>query len=828
MTRSAVVAQDFAVEIILHAIGGEAVKSLKEKTEAAIFILPHGLINMFCCKKIAPILALAAVLSPAEARTRKGDRLLNQGREAEVRKEYDRALELFEQALSEDPGDPAYQLAMRRARFQAGQKHVELGLRLRRDGKLAEALAEFEKGYAIDPSSMLAEQEVRRTRAMIERNERGGVAPEDRALTPAEVAKKEQEERISRYLPIPELQPISTKPLDLTMRNAQPRTIFETIGKLAGINVVFDADPAGALPTRTMSVEFQGETLERALDHVATLTRAFWKPLSPNTIFITQDNTTKRRDYEEQVVKTFYLKNVNTPQELQEFAVNLRTLCNIRTLGTVNSQRALIIKAEADKVALAEKMIADMDKPRAEVVIDVLVLETSRSKDRTLGFGLDGINVPIAYNGKVEDEEGNESTAAIPLNRLRRLSSGDFSLILPSASIQAVLSDRNTRVLQSPQVRAVDSFKSILKIGDRVPTASGSFQPGIGGVGINPLVNTQFQYIDVGVNVDITPTIHGTDEVSLHVDMDLSTVRDRIDLGGIEQPVIGQRKVTFDVRLIEGEVSVLGGLMQDQRTQGVSGVPGFSAIPLLGRLFSREITNKADNELLFVLIPHIVRGHEVTDTNLRGIAVGNEQVIKLNMAPRRTVEAATPAAAPAAPPATAPPATAPPATAPPATAPPATAPPPAAPPKAAAPSPAPTPARVSFTPSAAQSQVGSTITVTLMVENATDLFTTPFRINFDPKIVRLNDVTPGPLLTSDGGQILPPSKNIQNDTGDASVTLTRVPGAGGVTGSGALATFIFQAVGPGTARIMFSDIALRDSKLQQIPAAAAQLAITVR
>jgi hypothetical protein len=135
---------------------------------------------------------------------------------------------------------------------------------------------------------------------------------------------------------------------------------------------------------------------------------------------------------------------------------------------------------------------------------------------------------------------------------------------------------------------------------------------------------------------------------------------------------------------------------------------------------------------------------------------------------------------------------------------------------------------VSFNPSAAQSQVGSTITVTLMVENATDLFTTPFRINFDPKIVRLNDVTPGPLLTSDGRQILPPSKNIQNDTGDASITLTRVPGAGGVTGSGALATFVFQAVGPGTARIMFSDIALRDSRLQQIPAAAAQLAITVR
>jgi len=790
---------------------------------------------MLYCKKLAAIGMVLVLLSPLDARTRKGDKLMEQGRAAEVRRQYDQALDLYEQALSQDPADSAYQLSMRRVRFQAAQFHVERGMKLRLDGKTAEALAEFEKSYAIDASSTIAEQEIRRTRAIIEREKKEALGPpserKDPGLTPADVSKKEAQERIDRVMSVPELKPLSSKPIDLTIRNQPPKALFETLGKVAGINVVFDSDiPTGG---RAQSVEFVNSTLEEALDHLSTLTKSFWKPLSANTIFVTQDNTTKRRDYEDQVVKVFYLKNVNTAQELQEIAVDVRSICDIRRLFTYTAQMAIIVRAEADRVALAEKVIADLDKPKAEVVIDVLVLETNRTKDRTLGLGLaDGIDTAIAYNGKTTNADGETTgTAAIPLNRISRLSTGQYSVVLPSASLQATLSDRNTRVLQSPQVRAADNAKAILKIGDKVPTASGSFQPGIGGVGINPLVNTQFQFLDVGVNVDITPKIHGIDEVSLHVDMDISNVRDHVDLGGISQPVIGQRKVTFDVRLREGEISVLGGLMQSQTSQAVSGFPGLASIPVLGKLFSREITNKSESELLFVLIPHIVRAQELTESNLRGISTGNDTVIKLTMSPKRTEPAtpAPPAAAatqPATPPPATAPATAPPATAPPVTAPPATAPPATAPPIAQAPSAA--PMRVSFAPAKAEGQLGSTITVTLVVDGATDLFTTPFRINFDPKVVRLNDVTPGNLLTSDGKQLLPASKNIMNDTGDASITLTRVPGSGGVSGSGTLATFVFQAIARGTTTISFADIALRDSKLQQIPAAATPLTITVR
>jgi general secretion pathway protein D len=811
---------------------------------------------MLYCKSLAVFLTLNALIAPLAARTRKGDRLVAQARLAEVKKQYDQALEFIEQALSDDPTDYGYQIIMARVRFEAAQSHVERGLKLRNAQKPAEALVEFERAYAIDPSSSIAEQEIRRTRAILDEEKKKGAAvkPEDRGLSAADIARRDALDRVDRMLPVPELKPLSTRPIDLKMNNQPPKVLFETVAKLAGLNVMFDPDiPAGG---KNLSIELNGSTVEEALDYLGTLTKSFWKPLSSNTIFVTQDNTTKRRDYEDQVVKVFYLKNVQTAQELQEIATDVRTICDIRRLYTYTAQNALIVRGEADRVALAEKLVQDMDKPKAEVLIDIMVLAHNVDHSQTLAFGLsDGINSAITYTGNSSNTSSSSTTSAtattnttgstptgtngsttptttsgsIALNQIRHLSTSGYSVVLPNANVQAVLSRSNTKVLQSPQVRAADGAKAILKIGQKVPTASGSFQPGIGGVGINPLVNTQFQFLDVGVNVEITPKIHGTDEVSLHVDMDISEVDSYTNLGGINQPIVGQRKVTFDVRMKEGEVNVLGGLMQANQTDSISGVPGLSEIPLLGHLFKSRQTDNMLNELIFVLVPHIMRAQDLTAENLRGVASGSDTVVKLNYAARHPVETPAPGAAPAkgatAPIVTPPVATAP-ATAPPATAPPATAPPATAPPATATPPPG--AARLSFTPSIAEGQLGSAISVPLIVENAKDLFTAPLKVKFDPKVIRLNDVVPGTLLTSDGKQILPASKNILNDTGEASVTLSRAPGAGGVSGSGTLVTFVFQAVAQGSTAVSVTELTLRDSKLQQIPAAPPQLTVTVR
>ncbi len=231
----------------------------------------------------------------------------------------------------------------------------------------------------------------------------------------------------------------------------------------------------------------------------------------------------------------------------------------------------------------------------------------------------------------------------VPLSNLGRLSTADFSTTIPGATLQLVLSDANTKVLQSPQLRAVDNVKATLKIGDRQPTATGSFQPGIGGVGINPLVNTQFTFIDVGVNVEITPRVHDNGDVSLHIDLDISSVTGHVNLGGIDQPIIGQRKISHDIRMPEGAVQLLGGLTKYQETKTKTGVPGLMGVPILGKLFSGDSVDRQRQELMIALIPHIVRRPEYTAENLRGIAVGNQQSVHLSYGRQA---GATPPAAP--------------------------------------------------------------------------------------------------------------------------------------------------------------------------------------
>lgn len=788
---------------------------------------------------IATLFALCAPLAPLEARTRKGDKLLAQGREREVRKDWDAALEFYEQALSDDPSDAAYQLAVNRVRFQAAQAHVHRGLTVRNQGRLSEALIEFQRAYAIDPSSSAAEQEIRRTQQMIAREKKSAekLSDEERSLTPAQLAKQRAQERIANMLPVPELKPLNPTPITIKMNNQPARVLFETVGKVAGINVLFDPEYT---PGKNQSIELTNATLSEALDYLAVLTKSFWKPLSANTIFITNDNTTKRRDYEEQVMKVFYLTNVNTPQELQEIVTAVRSVADIQRLFVYNAQNAIIARGEADRIALAEKIITDLDKPKSEVVVDVIVLQTSTALTRKLAatMAAGGINTPIVYNPRqriragilnTDNSSGGEggegggsgttTSPAIPLSNFGKWATSDYALILPDGLLQAVLNDRGTRVLQSPQLRSVDNQKATLKIGDKQPTATGSFQPGIGGVGINPLVNTQFTFIDVGVNVDITPRVHENNEISMHVELEISSVRDKVNLGGIEQPVISQEKAIHDIRLRDGQVNVLAGLSQNQETKTIVGIPGLSSIPVIKYLFSNEQVERSQSELLIALIPHIVRRPEISEDNLRGVAVGNATVVKLNYGRDQEQK---PAEAPQAPAAPAPAAPAPAAPAPeepkPAPAP------PAGPPQAAAPTGA---ARVNLVPAQVEAAQGGTVVVNMVLENAADLFSAPVQIKFDPKVLRLNDVVRGTLMGSDGQQVIF-TKNILNDAGTATVNLNRMPGTAGISGSGTLLTLTFQAVGPGVASVEAPQFTARNSKAQPIVTASPVAVVTVK
>lgn len=613
-------------------------------------------------RRAVSILILSLLLSPASplpARPRAGDKLIAEGRLHEQDKEGDAALELYQKALQLDPSNLLYRMAVDKTRFQAAQAHIEKGLFARSRGMLEGALAHFETALHIDPSASVAETEIRLTREMLDR-ERHNTArtgcpstAEEKALTPVDLMRRESQDERRRLLPVPRLQPLSPVPVNLKMVNQSPRILFETVGKYAGINVIFDSEYQ---PGKNTSIELMDSTIGEALDCLAVLTRSFWKPLSRNTIFVTNDNPTKRRDYEEQVIKVFYLSNINTPQELQEVITTIRSVADLQRVTQFNSQYAIIARGEADKITLAEKIIADLDKPRSEVVVDILVIEADTSFSRQISAAIapTGLNVPVTFSPHSSIQAGTTTASsssssstststitsstttsgstAIPLSSLGHLSSSDFSITLPSALLQAALSDANTKIVQSPQVRSVDSMKATLKIGNRQPTATGSYQPAVSGTSVNALVNTQFTYIDVGVNVDLVPRVHENGDVSMHIELEISNVNGQVSLGGIDEPIIGQRKVVHDIRMREGEVNLLGGLMSQQQSKTVTGIPGLSSLPVLRRLFTGESVDRSRSELMIVIIPHIVRRPEVSPENIRGIATGNSTVVKLNYA----------------------------------------------------------------------------------------------------------------------------------------------------------------------------------------------------
>ncbi len=834
--------------------------------------------------------ALLGPLTPAEARTKKGDKFLAEGKVHEGKKEWDAALDCYEKAQSEDPSDPVYQIAADKGRFQASQAHVEKGLTIRAQGQLGEALIEFEKAYAINPGSAIAGQELAETQQMIlrerKRIEQTGreAAPEVRALTPGQVAERDELNKIDRMLPIPELRPMKPGLVDLKM-TGKVKTIFETLGKYAGINVLWDPDyqPLTA-PHDTFTVDFDKTTLDQALDYIAVLSKSYWKPLSANTIFVTNDNPTKRRDYEEQVLKTFYLHNISSPTEMQEIVNAVRTVPELTKVFPDTAQYAIVVRGEADKVALATKIVHDLDKPRPEVLLDILILETSTTFNKQISAAIasGGLNVPINFTPRSSIQVQNSSTgtttssttsstssttssitnpvtttpttgssttgSAIPLNELGHLSSADFSTTLPSALLQAAMSDAKTTVLQAPELRAVDNIKSTLNIGEREPTASGSFQPGVGGVGINPLVNTQFTYIDIGVNVTVLARVHSDSEVSMDLELNLTTVAGQVNLGGINQPIIGQRKIQHSLRMKEGEVAIIGGLVTKQDDKTVTGIPGLSSIPFLGNLFKGSTVDHNTDNVIIVVIPHIIRKPDFTEENLRAVAVGNQQTVKLNYAPNPEAEA-PPAPASAIAPGEAQPPTAgapptalppgvpggpvpingPPMTAPPATAPPSTAPPlpPATAPPATAPAATAGTAALRFAPTPVQAAVGGTFSVSLMMDNAADLAAAPIQVVFDPKILKLNDVSQGDLM-GQGGVAATLTKNIQNDAGGAAVQLSRPPGSPGVNGSGTLLTFNFSAVAPGSTQITAPNVMLRNSQGAAAATGSPQLTVNVK
>ncbi|MGB7024723.1 MAG: cohesin domain-containing protein [Candidatus Acidiferrales bacterium] len=737
----------------------------------------------------------------------KGNQDYKVGRKAELAGDYDTAVVSYARALKSDPGNAEYQLRSIRAHFEAGQFHVEQGEKDLNKGQLEMALAEFQKAEAIDPSSAIASQEAQKTLDLVakvkeaEQPKPVGVAPpEDTGLMSAP----------------PELKPLSREPINLKMTN-DARVVFETIGQLAGLSVIFDP----SYVSRRIPVDLPNVTLEQGLDAVALEADAFWKPVTSNIILVATDNPQTRLKLQDEQVQTFYLRNTTTPAELTEITNGLRQLLDITRLQPVAADNAIVMRTTPDKLMLASKIIDSLDKAKPEVIIQFDVLEARLDREHELGIqppqSLTVTGTPrsaIQPQTTTSGSSSGTSTPTVPevtLNNLKHLSTADYSLTLPGATLNALLTDTTTRVIQDPSIRVTDGATAKLSIGDQVPIAVSTLTPGIGvasGGTLNTLGSTSFQYKDVGVIISVTPRVHPDGEVSLNYSIEVSSVTSQSNIGGIQQPIISSRKVgPADIRLRDGEVNLVGGLITRSETKALNGWPGVAHIPFLRYFFSNQDNKAEDDEVLIAMTPHVVRMPSITADDMRALAAGtdtNVRVFQKNVdGPNAAGEAATAqnSAAPTGVPGTASSA-------------------PASPTASGA-------ASLQFQPASISLKPGDTMTVGLAIDNAHDLFSIPLLLKYDPAVIQIEDIRNGGFL-SGGTQEIAVVHQVDQQQGQAVVSATRRPNTPGISGTGTLLGIVIKAIAPGTSQLQVVQVNARDSQQKPLPVTSGTATIQVQ
>ena len=785
----------------------------------------------------AVLLLCGGFLACAPAHAQSASSWNKKGQAAEARDDYDAAFEAYRQAHLKKPTDLRYKTRYERLKFEAANMHVDRGRILRNSGDVDGALNEFARAVQIDPGNQAAAQELQITEKP-KPDASGATPPPGSAsgggiVSPGFGEQTQRQKQVLRDIssmegPV-ELQPVNDDPITLHMVE-DTKVIYQAIGKAAGLNVIFDPD----YTSKRISVDLTSMSLVDALRVVGTLSGTFWKPVTTNTIFVAQNNRTKRTDLDDLAVETFYLTNVSQQNDANEILVALRNLFDPSTkMFLIASQNAIVMRATPEELILAEKIINDLDRTRAEVVVDVAVLEVSRQLERNLGitlptsFGLtpqySNANISTSSTTTATSTTTASTTSGITLNTLGNLNATNFAVSLTGGQVNALLSDSDTRVLQNPRIRATDGQNATLKIGSKIPVATGSYSAGAAITTASLGVQTQFTYLDVGVNIDITPTVHYDREVSLKLKIEISAQNGSVTISGVTEPIISQRVVQQIIQLKDGEPSILAGLLQQQDTKAVSGTPGLGEIPFIKYFFSSQDKTQQSDEIVFLLIPHIVRESILTADNMRPVDTGTGQSFGLRFKSPEQI-AAEAASAPVTGTAASPklqPTTASNAA------------------RAAIGTisaegnliPQPTPgAAVTATSGAASGQppvtltvvpqvvnqaVGATFQVAVLANNAKDLFSVPLQLKFDPRLLSLVDVDSGVLLSQDGQAVA----LVHRDEGNGLVTVSasRPPGTAGVSGQGTVVTLTFKALAAGDSSLTLVKVGAKDSKQASLP-----------
>jgi general secretion pathway protein D len=527
---------------------------------------------------------------------------MRRGHQAELAQDYDRAVVEYTKLARANPANTEARLALQRVKLRAAQDHVSRGRRLAGLERYEEAVVEYQLASELNPTDSQVDAALRDARQKLRTK-----------LSVTRAGRTELESLIDRTrdLPAPGLElPDGVKlPGSLVFGNgATSKAVFLTVGKFANLSTIFDP----AFRDQPLSIDLRNMTLGDALAGITSSTHTFYRVTAPRTITIVPDTPAKRREYEESIIQTFFLSNA----DLKETIDLLRIVVDIRQISPTSATNSISIKDTPERVAAAAKLINAIDKARPEVVIEVELLEVNRTKLQEYGLQIASPGSPgISGTADINRDD-------FRLANLKNLTAADVFLSgMPGLYYRLLKNDQATRTLASPHLRTAEGLTATARFGEEVPVPVTTFAPiAAGGVNTQPI--TSYTYRNVGVNIDITPRLHHDDEVSLALKITLSSLGTTVGFGGL--PTFGNREISTTIRLKDGETNMLAGLIRDDERSVLSGIPGLSDVPLVGRLFANTHRETQQTDIILTLTPHIVRVLDLTEADLRPFRLGRE------------------------------------------------------------------------------------------------------------------------------------------------------------------------------------------------------------
>ena len=767
--------------------------------------------------KIAALIVIVSLGAACAA-----GRAFSRGDDAARAGDWETAVDHYRRAVEKDPTNAEYRIAYERAMISASQVHLDAARVAEARGQLEDALREYRRASEFDPPNRQLAAKV----TELERTLRDQIE----AAQPRNSVQQMREQAARQDAP-PALFNLNTVMAPIVFNQASLRDIFGSIAKSTNINIIFDSTFQDRVYTTTLN----GVTLGEALNSIVTANQLFYKIQDARTVLIIPDNAQKRAQYEEQLVQNFYISHVDPLELAQMLNQVIRPIGGQQLAPVISANKTasvINVRATTAMMAIIERMIESNDKPRAEVIVDVQILEVNRGRAKQYGIDLGNYAINAVFSPERDPRAvattGETSLNGQPFNAntiSRGVSTSDFYLAVPSAVIRFLEQDTETKVIAKPQLRGAEGVPLELNLGEDIPVPSTTFTPvAAGGANSQPL--TSFNYRSVGVNVKMTSKVTYEGDIRMELFVESSTLGAGVVIAGQELPSFGSRKVTTVLRLREGESSLLAGLLREDQRKLLTGFPWLLRVPVIKQLFSNNDTNVTQSDIVMLLTPRIVRTHELTPQDVGPIRIGTQANLGLSGPPPLLTQpaAAAPALVGAAAPAPAQPQPAP-VQAPPAqpafaqptapVQPQAQIPPAAAPPTPAGPPPptGPPPGPVGLTgPGGGQILVSvpqefrvgaGPYTVPISITGASQISSVSLTVTYNPAVLRVRVAQEGPFLRSGGVQA---SFTQQGDAsaGRLDIAIVRPNDMTGVAGTGLLAALLFETVGPGNANLAVS------------------------